>query len=153
MSYKENSFKTRVVKYFITLLMILIPSMVFADADPIRVDSVNGCIKYTFCDAQTATGDCTTLPASGDERVLRAMGRSRITYYSLQSVGAHVCDIISNDQGHDAASGAGQKINAVSLTASTAILTLSAPFDYVWITCPTVGTSVTVSAVVCAGNN
>ncbi len=124
-----------------------------ADADPPRasdtISSVNGCLKHEICSAQTATGDCTVLPASGDERVLRVLGYSRFALYGLQSVGDYVCDVMSNDEGHDAAVGVGQKINVTSLTETTDLIQFEGTYDYIWVTCPTIATSVTVNIVSC----
>ncbi len=109
----------------------------------------NSCRSYTMCAAQTATGDCTALPASGDERVVRTFGHSQMTLYGMQSVGAYVCDVMSNDQGHDAASGVGFQVNTASLTDVSPILSINGMFDYIWITCPTIGTSATVTMLLC----
>ena len=142
------------MKYLLAFLLLCVTASVgFADAEPPFVDEIRACKKYTFCAAQTTTGDCTELPASGDELVLRVIGRSSLTFYSIQSVGAHICNIMSNDRGHDAASGAGFQVNAISLTATTPVLSLSGNFDYIWVTCPTIGTSATVTGLVCPASN
>ncbi len=144
------------IKYLLAILMFC--SVAYADVEPLFIqpdhsNQIKGCKKYEFCSAQTATGDCTALPASGDERVLRVAGRSVLTFYSTQSIGVHTCNVMSNDTGHDALSGVGQQINAASLTATAMTLTLAAPFDYIWITCPTIVTSATVTALICPASN
>lgn len=113
----------------------------------------NSCRSYTMCDAQTATGDCTASPASGDERVVKTLGFSTMTFYSMQSVGSpYACNVISNDQGHDAASGVGFQINTASLTNAAPILSITGMFEYIWLTCPTIATSVTVKMLLCAAS-
>lgn len=142
------------VRALIGLFVLLICVEASADVEITRSEVIRGCEKYTMCAAQTATGDCTALPASGEERVLRTLGKgSKLSFYSTQSVGDHICDVMSNDTGHDVLSGVGQKINAASLTESAMTLTLYGVFDYIWVTCPTIVTSATVTVSICAGNN
>lgn len=143
------------MRFVLALLAVLtlLAAPAFGDTNPPVLEREDaGCTKYEMCSAQTATGDCTVLPASGDEIVLHVHDRSQLTFYSLQSVGAHTCDFMTNDEGHDAASGVGFKFNTSSLTDAAPVLTFGGLFDYIWVTCPTIGTSVTVTALVCTSN-
>lgn len=135
---------------FVALSFIHAPA--WGDTDPTVVDTRSGCKKYLMCDAQTTTGVCTKLPSSGEERILRTFSFSNLTFYSLQSVGAHTCNIFSNDQGYDAASGVGKQINVTSLNATDSMLSFQGSFDYVWVECPTIGTSATVTLLLCTAN-
>lgn len=143
------------MRYLIVSLsaVFLLATPASGDAGPAPTKVGGGvCTSYLMCAAQTATGDCTVLPASGDELVLEMDGRSSMTFYSIQSVGAHICDIMSNDEGHDDASGVGFKVNTASLTDSAPVLSINGLFRFIWVTCPTIGTSATVTALVCTAN-
>lgn len=110
----------------------------------------NGCQKYLMCNAQTSTGDCTR---AGDEIVARLFGRYTVTFYGTQSTATtYSCDIVSNDEGHDEASGSGYTVNTSSLTNSAEVLSLEGLFDYVWVNCSSIsggGAAVTVTMLAC----
>lgn len=135
------------------LLIISLYTPAFGDTEPTEINSPGGCRKYEFCSAQTAIGVCTVLPASGDERVLRVASKSIMTFYSVRSIGAHICDFVSSDVGFDDATTSSYQFNAESLTDSNPMLSFSGVFDYVWVTCPTIGVSTTVTGTFCPGNN
>lgn len=150
------------IKAFANFLIICVAVFVsgfldsaFADVEPTPVAPLQGgCVEYVMCAAQTATGDCTALPASGDERVANVETKGKITFYSTQSnASAYICDIISNDVGHDVASGDGHKINNASLTETARVLTFNGLFKFIWVTCPTIADNqVTITAQVCTAN-
>ena len=142
----------------ITILSMLFAGMAYADvAPPQASDAVgafgtsllgNGCKKVRMCAGQTATGDCTS---GGDEIVARVASHVHLTFYSNQSTAsAWICDIVSNDQGHDAASGSGTTINASSITDANPVLSITGLFDFLWITCPTLADNlVTITMLSC----
>lgn len=139
-------------------LLIVLLALSFYNA-PARGDTeaalvtTNGqCAQHLMCDAQTATGVCTVLPASGDERTLFVFGKwSRMTFFGNGSVGTPwTCDVMGNMGGYDAESGDGVKLNTTSLSNTQEAITLrEGDFGYVWVTCPTIGTSVTITVSVC----
>lgn len=142
------------MKYLLaTIAALLLTSPAYADRVPNRVKSISGCTLYLMCDAQTATGPCTTSPASGEKIVLNAAGRSKTTFYGLQSIGAHSCDVFTNDKGYDLSAGAGQKINNMSIDESFPVLTLEGPLFAVWVECTSITTSATITALSCTGTD
>ena len=125
----------KVFSLLTVMAALLLPAVSTADTAPIA-ERVNACIKFTMCNAQTALGDCTALPASGDELVVRVNGTSRLTFYGMQSTATtYSCNVISNDRGHDAATGVGFRVNTASITNTAPILSLVGLFDYVWVNC------------------
>ena len=126
-----------------------------ADTAPIPIgDEKNTCQQFTMCAAQTLVGDCTVLPASGDEIVLETFGRwSSLTFYANQSVGAYSCVVHSNASGHDAETGDFVLLSSTPLSGSNESISLNGGnFGYIWINCPTIGTSVTVTLNACPSN-
>lgn len=141
------------MKTLLLIVSLLLAGIAHADTDPGPIEQRPGCKVYTMCDAQVTTGDCTVLPTSGDERVVKVLSFSNLTFYGLQSVGApYECNIVSNDEGHDAAVGVGFQVNSTSLTDLAPILSISGLFYHIWVNCPTIETSVTVTALVCSAN-
>lgn len=73
--------------------------------------------RWLLCDAQTATGACTALPTSGDERVAQVEGFDMFTAFSAASTAtAYSCRIVSNDEGYDAATPVGDGTTIAYLT-------------------------------------
>ena len=120
-----------------------------ADKAPTSVRLSGECNVFTMCNAQTGTGVCTTLPASGDEIVMYLATRSTLSFYSTQGVGAYSCDVYSNDTGYTATATAKQKLNATPLTTSASIVSFSGLFAHVWLECTATGTQAPVWAYVC----
>src|SRR3990172_5168692 len=116
--------------------MLLLRAAVDADTVPTSVKQLNGGGQTgTICDAETTTGDCT----STDEVVLDLRGRWSLSIYGIQSTAtAYVCDVHSNDIGHDAASGEAQDMTASSLTETNQMIALEGLMGFVWINCSTI---------------
>jgi len=97
--------------------------------------------------------------AGTDEIVLRGLGKYAWTFYGTQSVGAYACDVFTNDTGYDANVADKQKLNATSITSTTDLLwtvagnqqvkSFDGSFDWIWVECPTIGTTATITATVC----
>ena len=156
MSIQFKRFGYIKMRKFIFLLgtLLFAANVSFADASPPVVESLTGCVVYKMCNAQTATGDCSVLPASGDELVLKVASFSNLTFYSTQSTATtYSCDVVSNDVGHDALSGAGHQINTASITESAPILSFSGLFYYLWVNCSAIANNqVTITLQVCTAN-
>lgn len=130
------------------MAMWLAPTLTYADAGAIGVRITGtGRWNYTMCNAQASTGDCTS--SGGDEIVATVSSFSAITFYATQSTAsAFTCNIMSNDVGHDAASGAGQQVNVTSLTKTEQVITLYGTLNKVWVTCPSItDAAVTVTMI------
>lgn len=143
------------MKYF--LLLMLIAGVAGADTSPPQESLSYGCVKYTMCNAQTATDECTVLPASGDELVVRVATNSNLTFYSTASTAStYSCDVISNDQGFDASAptGNGFQINTASITPAAPILSFSGLFDFMWIDCSAINGdgNVTITLQMCTAS-
>ena len=127
----------------------------WGDTDPTRIVTEGTCQKLTMCAAQTATGVCTVLPASGDERVLRPFGRwSRFTFFGNESVDTPwSCDVFGNNTGYDLESGDGVQLNTASITnANESITVYNGDFGFIWINCSVIETSVTMTVNACPSN-
>lgn len=133
----------------LALLSVLIAFPIVSNADvaPVVLVSRHDCVKVEMCVAETDTGVC---QVGGDEVVFQPNFRTSLTFYSDQGVGAYSCDMISNSQGHDAASGVGKQINSTSLTTSNPVITINGGvFDSLWIDCSAVGSQATVVLLAC----
>lgn len=140
----------------VILLVLFFASPVFADADPLQISADAGCKHVTMCAAETDVGICKRdVDGSDVEIVLDVMGRSGMTFFSLQSTAsAYSCDVLASDRGFDEGAGVAVTINATSLTESSKTITLSGPMLKLWMLCTAItGGNVTVTAVVCSGNS
>jgi len=125
-------------------LLVLLPLAASADTGPTNVRGLTGGAQSgTLCSAETTTGVC----ISTDEIVLDLRGRWSLSIYGNQSTAtAYTCDVISNDIGHDAATGEGQDMTAGALTETNQMVALEGLMGYVWINCSTItGGNVTVT--------
>lgn len=134
--------------------LLLVASPAYADVASSNTTTARGlafgCTERVLCSDQTATGDCVS--ESGDEIVANLGPYSELTFTGLKSSGSYSCDLMYNDQGHDAASGAGHQINTVSVSDEQPSITLSGGhFHYVWATCTEVASSVTMTVLACPG--
>jgi len=128
------------------------------DANTFTVFSVWTANDTTGSWIQSGTGACRNA-AGTDEIVLRGLGKYAWTFYGTQSVGAYACDVFSNDTGYTALVQDKQKLNATSITSTTDLLwtvagnqqvkSFDGSFDWVWVECPTIGTTATITATVC----
>lgn len=137
------------MRYLLAVVLALASFTAHADTNPKVVESMGefGAI-YTMCDAQTATGDC--LDVKGDEIVLQAGAFKFLTFYSKQSTAStYTCDVMSNEIGHDAASGTGDDLTATAITEAAETTTLEGVFGYIWVTCSAINAdgNVTISVV------
>jgi len=108
-----------------------------------------------MCNAQTLVGDCTVLPASGDEIVLPVFAAgSSLTFFGNQSVGTpYNCNVHGNNTGHDAEAGDFIKLTTTPLSDTQESITLAdGMFGHVWLNCSTITTSVTITVNVCPAN-
>ena len=106
----------------------------------------------------SGTGACRN-SAGTSEIVLRGLAKSSWTFYGTQSVGAYECDVFSNDTGYDANVTDKQKLNSRTITAPSdadwtvlgnrQAVSFDGSFDWVWVECPTIGTSATITVQVC----
>ena len=143
------------MKHLLFLLALFVTASAFADTSPTRLgDLSNTCGKFVLCGAQTATGDCTVLPASGDEIVLETFSKwSSFTLYSNESVGNHTCHIFSNNGGHDAEPGDAIQISTTALSETQELITLNGGnFGFIWANCSAIGTSVYITVKACPSN-
>ncbi len=138
----------------LTLALALWPALAAADVAPQGTADAgaggylaNGCQKVTLCNAQSGTGDCTR---AGDEIVWRLAGQYTLTLYHVQSTAtSYTFTLESNDQGHDAASGASDSVSS-AVSETDGPVSLTGLFDYVWINLSAVaGGNVTVTALAC----
>jgi hypothetical protein len=102
--------------------------------------------KVTMCNGQTTTGVCDSIgDGTGTPIIHRFSGAYTLTLYGTQSTDAYVCDFYSNDTGYDADAADKQKMNSVSIDDSNQSISFAGLFDYGWVECPTVTTSVVVT--------
>ena len=127
------------------LALLAVPTA-WADVPPTRTKVNNRCNQYRMCDAHTGTTDC---GAAVDEIVLHVGQWANYTFSSIQSVGSHSCDIISNLQGHDAASGVGDTVNTTAITDEAPMYTMRVLLRHFWLTCSENATSVTIDVIIC----
>jgi hypothetical protein len=80
---------------------------------------------------------------------MRFAPRGKITLYGTQSSGNYTCNLMTNDKGYDLLSGEGTQVNSATFDQANQTLVMEVNIDYGWITCSTVASSVTVSALVC----
>lgn len=110
----------------------------YPTAEP--ADATRVCVAHTMCDAQTTPGPCS------DPVEVKAV--ADMTFYSTQSVGNYECAVMSGDY---AEIEFGSRISHNYLNPETSIISFRAGlFYYVWIDCPEIETSVTVTALVCS---
>jgi len=135
--------------HFLTLLLLLLPALAWADATPAKTRVNNRCQSYRMCDAQASTGICTSV-SDADEIVLQIARFAHYTFYSIQSTATNYsCDIMTNNQGYDANNTADQ-VNTISITDEAPVYTMGVLLRYLWITCPTLADNqVTIDVVVC----
>lgn len=141
------------------LFLVLFLSFIYAgaslaDTPASRNKIVKTCHEYVLCSAQTATGDCTVLPASGDEITLEVFGQwSALTFFSNQSVGNYSCHIHGNSSGHDDQSGDFVQLSTTAITESNQAISLNGGnFGWIWVNCSAIATSVTMTVNVCPAN-
>jgi len=109
----------------------------------------DGCIDHYLCVAEADTGVC-KIASGGDEIVANVGPVSNLIFFHDASVGNWTCDIYANSQGYDAASGAGDKINTSSLTqANLAPATATDIAGYIWASCGTISSAVTITMRAC----
>lgn len=128
------------------LLLLALPA--WADLPPgTSRDVGNGCRKVTLCDQSSGTGACTRL---GDQIVQRLAGFYSITVYTTASTAASWdVDVLTNDEGYDAASagaGTGTTLNSTAITNTNMTWSANGLFDYVWVDIQTHGGSGSVVA-------
>jgi len=138
------------------LVSMLLTGSAWADTRPPKSEDVTGNPIYKMCDVQVngEEGVCTVGGVqTGDEYVLNASGYKSLTFFSMQSDSAtYSCDIYTRDESHDAGpvAGNGFKVNVTSLSETQEALTLSGPFNYVWVNCTAIaaggGVTITVLA-------
>ena len=137
----------------ILFLCLLYASVTLGDTEPALVrPGANKCEEYSVCTAQTATGACTVLPASGDERVLDTFikGFNSLTFFSHESVGNYSCDVFLSSNGFDASGGSGIKATSQSITQNNqGVVLAAAGFGHMWVQCATIATSVTMTVNAC----
>ena len=135
------------------LVSMLLTGVSSADTPPIKSEDVTGNPMYKMCNAQLTgnTGVCKVGGVTaGDEYVLNASGFNSLTFFSMQSdANTYSCDIYSRDQSHDTVTaGNGFKVNVTSLSETQEVLTLSGPFNYIWINCTAIAdNSVTINVL------
>lgn len=123
-----------------------------ADVGATKLVSETGCFTYVMCDDQTATGICTALPASGEERVASLGFMSKLTFDGTQSIDAYSCDIYHSSIGPDALAALGEagfKINTTSLSQTQETISFFGLLKNVWISCTSITTSVYITLDVC----
>ena len=132
----------------------LAPALARADTEPALLNQNGQCAQFAMCAAQTATGDCTVSPATGDERILNVFGKwSSFTFYGNQSVDAFSCVVHSNATGHDAESGAFVLISSTPISDSNKAITINGGnFGHIWMNCTSITTSATITVNACPGN-
>ena len=137
------------------LAFVCVPAPMHADTEPALLKAVGVCESRELCSAQTATGDCTVEPATGDELVLKMFGKySSLTFFSNESVGApYVCDVHGNRGGHDAESGDFVLLTSTPLSDTNESISLNGGnVGHIWVNCSTITTSVTVTVNACPAN-
>ncbi len=133
------------------ILLILIPSIAWADIKPARTRVNNRCTQYRMCNAETDTGIC--LGADGDEIVLHVGQTARYTFSSILSTATdYTCNILTNLQGFDVDNTSDQ-VNTASITDEIPMYTMKVLLRYLWITCPTIADNqITIDVIVCKVN-
>ena len=137
------------------LAIACVSASVHADTEPALLEAVGVCESRELCSAQTATGDCTVQPASGDELVLKVFGKySNLTFFSNESVGApYTCNVHGNRGGHDLESGDFVVLTTTAMSDTNESISLNGGnFGHIWVNWSTIATSVTITVNACPAN-
>ena len=126
--------KTRIA---LMALLLFAAFSVQADTTPTTVTSWNsGLIRmWIMCAAEEDTGVCIK---SGDEIVQDVGEFSVLTFDSTRTTSStYSCDVYGNDEGHDAATAAGdgEQLNSTSITQADRIINVPGGPRYMWIEC------------------
>jgi hypothetical protein len=123
---------------FLPLLLLLLPTLAFADTKPDTTRLNNRCTTYSLCKLQAATGECVS-HRDGDE-IVHQVGRfAHYTFYSTTSTdSSYSCDIMTNTTGFDASvadSTQTDQVNTTSITDEAPVYTMAVLLHKLWITC------------------
>lgn len=137
--------------WLVGLVTLMWAGMAMADVTALPTsDNIisKNCRKVTLCSGHAATSVCTG--AGADQIVFRAFGTKTVTFFSTQSTGTYVLDVVAGDLGHDAASANGYLIDDGTLDGAVEMLTLVNNFDYIWIDVDAcTACSINVTALAC----
>jgi hypothetical protein len=116
------------------LLLLLLPTLAFADTKPDATRLNNRCTTYSLCKLQVATGECVS-HRDGDEIVHQVGRYAHYTFYSTTSTSSsYECDIMTNTLGFDDAVSTDQ-VNTTSITDEAPVYTMAVLLHKLWITC------------------
>jgi hypothetical protein len=128
---------------FLVVMAFCLPASAQTTASSTRTDRG---WSYVLCDAETTDGICDG--ASGDMYVNVAQFEQFNVHFSEVGAGA-TCDIYGADiqtaMAADMSAYPHNKINGTSLSATQDAIGYTATWEYIWIKCATIDTSVTVT--------
>lgn len=135
----------------LALLAIWMALPAIADTGPATEPQGQGCVTYTLCNAQTATGTCTVNPASGDELVAIIFTKSNWSFNADESTATTFsCNIQEAYSGHDSGASNATDLFTTALSQTQYTNKWGGVLTRIWAECATItGGNVTIRATAC----